>query len=278
MGFMDLPRRGALSRIARRAVTMALPRWHSTEAVNAIVYGTRAFDTLGETFLLVAAVVSVLMVARRREERHPGARAEEAQAMRERERLERSSGFPEIKRGAGSEEVLRAESAEEAGLEDRSEEVIGFSAPDHNEGMTVVVRVATQILLAVLAVAALVVVAWGYAPGGGFPAGVALAGVVLLVYASRGLAAVGPFGRSSVLELVEVAGAVGLLAVAVGGLIAHGTVTANFLPLGHPGTIQGGGILQAFSGIETFEVVSAVLLVEFGLLTMHHDWAEEEAS
>ena len=48
-----------LPAVARYAMDVALPRWGLTEPVNEVVYGTRGFDTFGETFLLLAAVVSV---------------------------------------------------------------------------------------------------------------------------------------------------------------------------------------------------------------------------
>ena len=61
VALVGLPREHApLPAIARRALTVALPRWHITEPVNEVVYGTRGFDTFGETFLLLAAVVSVV--------------------------------------------------------------------------------------------------------------------------------------------------------------------------------------------------------------------------
>src|SRR4051812_18586620 len=70
VAMLDLPREGAaLPDIARQALTDALPQWRTTEPVNEIVYGTRAFDTFGETFLLLAAVVSVLLLSRHRERR-----------------------------------------------------------------------------------------------------------------------------------------------------------------------------------------------------------------
>src|SRR6266702_8077838 len=65
-----IPREHApLPAIARYALTVALPKWGLTEPVNEIVYGTRGFDTFGETFLLLAAVVSVIVVTRSREPR-----------------------------------------------------------------------------------------------------------------------------------------------------------------------------------------------------------------
>jgi multicomponent Na+:H+ antiporter subunit B len=69
-GLLALPREDApLPAIARYAIQIALPRWHITDVVNEIVYGTRGFDTFGETFLLLGAVVSVATLARQREPR-----------------------------------------------------------------------------------------------------------------------------------------------------------------------------------------------------------------
>ena len=60
-----IPRETArLPAVAREAMTVALPDWHTLEPVNEVVYGTRGFDTFGETFLLLAAVVGIGLVAR----------------------------------------------------------------------------------------------------------------------------------------------------------------------------------------------------------------------
>ena len=58
--------------------------------------------------------------------------------------------------------------------------------------MTVVARTAIRMALPVLAVAGLYLAAWGYSPGGGFPGGAVLLGVLLLVYAGFGRRRVGP--------------------------------------------------------------------------------------
>lgn len=64
---LALPREHApLPPIARYAVAIALPRWHTTEPVNEVVYGTRGFDTFGETFILLAAVVGIGLLTRSR--------------------------------------------------------------------------------------------------------------------------------------------------------------------------------------------------------------------
>ncbi len=85
-----IPREHApLPLIARYALEIALPRWKLTEPVNEIVYGTRGFDTFGETFLLLAAVVSVILITRPREPRRgyfgesaAGAREQQAETTR----------------------------------------------------------------------------------------------------------------------------------------------------------------------------------------------------
>ncbi|MBV8950081.1 MAG: sodium:proton antiporter, partial [Actinobacteria bacterium] len=67
---VTLPRDGApLPAVARYALDVALPKWHTTEPVNEIVYGTRGFDTFGETFILLAAVVGVIVISRSKERR-----------------------------------------------------------------------------------------------------------------------------------------------------------------------------------------------------------------
>ncbi|HZZ97814.1 MAG TPA: hypothetical protein VFE19_12385, partial [Jatrophihabitantaceae bacterium] len=66
----DLPREFAgLPFIARHALEIAVPKWGTTEVVSEVVYGSRGFDTFGETFLLFAAVVAVTTLARSREPR-----------------------------------------------------------------------------------------------------------------------------------------------------------------------------------------------------------------
>ncbi|HEY2214253.1 MAG TPA: hypothetical protein VGH31_04290, partial [Acidimicrobiales bacterium] len=65
-----IPRETAkLPAVAREAMHVALPDWHTLEPVNEVVYGTRGFDTFGETFLLLAAVVGIGLITRSKEPR-----------------------------------------------------------------------------------------------------------------------------------------------------------------------------------------------------------------
>ncbi|WP_433089197.1 MnhB domain-containing protein [Dactylosporangium sp. CA-052675] len=253
-----LPREHApLSALARQAYDGALRDWHSTEPVAAIVYGYRGFDTLGETFILLAAVVGIGLLARRREPRR-GFVGEAAAGERE------QRGVRTAEHGTtGAQRRARGGEAAESG-----------SAPG-SPAMTVVVRGGVRVVAPVLAVAGLYLVAWGYSPGGGFPAGAVALGVVLLAYVAYGYDRVEPLIRADRLEPAELAGGLAIVAIGALGLPLAGSVSANFLPLGPPGTIRSGGILQAFSFGELLEVGTGLTLAVFALLTMGHDWAAE---
>jgi multicomponent Na+:H+ antiporter subunit B len=276
VGLLGLPREGApLPDIARYALDIALPRWKTTEPVNEIVYGTRGFDTFGETFLLLAAVVAVTTLARPREPRREYV-GEATAGRSEQERIDPHEG-----RATSSETAARraerAEESEAARLVDPDVARLGAPGPEWSAQMTVVVRVAARAAAVVLAVAAIYLAAWGYAPGGGFPAGAALAGVAVLLYAALGYRAVRGAVRPGVLEPLELAGAAAIIAVELLGLLLKGSFTANWVPLAEPGTIRSGGVLQLFSGGELVEVATGVVIVIFTLLGMRHEWTPDEA-
>ncbi len=263
--------------MARQALTVALPDWHITEPVNEVVYGTRGFDTFGETFLLLAAVVSVVVLTRRREPRR-GEAGEEAAGRREQAEIDPAGStadrWEHLARLAERDEQ-DDETAQRRATPDA--EPLGADGPEPAEAMTVVVRTATRLVAPGLAVAGCYLAAWGYSPGGGFPAGVVLAGVVLLLYAGFGHRRVEPLVRAGRVEVAELVGALGIVAVEVLGLVFKGSVSANFLPLARdPQTIFSGGVLQAFSGGELIEVATSLTLVIFAVLAMRHDWAPDE--
>jgi multicomponent Na+:H+ antiporter subunit B len=128
----------------------------------------------------------------------------------------------------------------------------------------------------ILAVAAVYLAAWGYSPGGGFPAGAALSGVAVLLYAALGYRRVRRVVRPSVLEPLELAGAAAIIGIELVGLIRKGSFSANWLPLAPVGTIRSGGILQLFSGSELIEVGTGLTIAIFSLLGMTHDWTPDE--
>jgi len=273
-----LPREGTpLPAIAREALRIALPRWHITEPVNEIVYGTRGFDTFGETFLLLAAVVSVLVLTRGREPR-TGFVGESEAGRREQDEID-------PRQVATDDRERLAREAERREIPDEGEpppdhgdpdgDPLGSREPERAEAMTVVVRTAVRVVAPALAIAGLYLVAWGFAPGGGFPAGAVVVGVVLLLYAGFGHRRIRAVVGAETLELIELLGAIAIVVTGLLGFLLRGSFLAQFLPLGPPRTIRSGGILQVFSFGELFEVSTGLALAIFGLLGMRHDWSPD---
>jgi multicomponent Na+:H+ antiporter subunit B len=273
--FVDLPRQSApLPGIARDALASAIPDWHTTEAVSVVVYGTRGFDTFGETFLLLGAVVGVIVICRGPERRRVFMQ-EERLGRREQEETRRARGGGTHKRRPDVEHAEDIEQGQAGGSAD-GDGGIGTRGHVSDPAMTVVVRTGARPVLLALTVAGAYLVALGFTPGGGFPAGAVLAGVVLLGYAAYGYGAVRKVVRPALLEALELAGAAAIVAIQVLGLVLEGSVSANWLPLGQVQTIFGGGILQAFSASELIEVATGLLIVVFSLVAMEREWTEED--
>lgn len=279
VGFTDLPRAGAaLPAIARHAMRIALPKWGQAEVVSEIVYGSRGFDTFGETFLLLAAVVAVVTLSRSRE--HRTEYVGEATAGRGAP-ARSGAGDGDASDGGGSEAESRRAERQESGDDDAVPrdadwEPLGTRAPEQAAAMTVVVRVAARVAALVLAVASIYLAAWGYTPGGGFPAGAAVAGVVILLYAAFGHRALHGAVRPAVIEPIELFGAAAIIAIGLFGLLFRGSLFANFLTLAEVGTIRAGGTNQLYSLAELIEVATGLTIAIFSLLGMQHDWARDD--
>jgi multicomponent Na+:H+ antiporter subunit B len=274
-----IPREHApLPLIARYALEIAIPRWKLTEPVNEIVYGTRGFDTFGETFLLLAAVVSVVVITRPREPRR-GYFGEAAAGAREQEQDDPAVGADPTTQEARSADRLEQDDNGPDGEEPAKTPdavPLGTPAPERAEAMTVVVRTAIRVVLPILAVAGLYLVVWGYSPGGGFPGGAVMLGVLLLVYAAFGRRKISRVIRPDLLENLELAGAALIIMTAFLGLVFQGSFSANWLPLAPVMTPLSGGVAQLFSASELIEVATGLAIVVFALLGISHDWARDE--
>jgi multicomponent Na+:H+ antiporter subunit B len=271
---VGLPRQDApLPAVARYAMAVALPVWHTTEPVSEVVYGTRGFDTFGETFLLLAAIVGITTICRRKETRR-GFIGEELAGRREQSEI----NAPEPNAEDADQRQAEATELDQGGggQETPDDEPVGTQSRETAATMTVVVRAAVRMVAPIVAIAGLYLVAWGYSPGGGFPAGAVVLGVILFVYVAYGYHRVERVIRPDVIETLEVAGAVAIIAIELFGLFLKGSFSANFLPVGPVGTIRSGGILQAFSVSEFVEVGTGLVLAVFGLLGMGHDWSRDQ--
>lgn len=274
VGFTALPDgSNALPDIARHAMAIALPRWGTTEAVSEVVYGSRAFDTFGETFLLLAAVVAVLLLSRGREPRSEFV-GEASAGRAEQEKADPDEG-PD-RRESQARAAEDQERQDEPAPEHADDDALGAPAPERAVAMTVVVRVGARVAAVILAVAGVYLAAWGYTPGGGFPAGVVLAGCVVLLYTALGHRAVRAAVRPATLEVAEMAGAAAIVAVGLVGMWLTGSFLDNWLPLAPQQTIRAGGTLQVISAAELVEVATGITIAVFALLGMGHDWTPDE--
>ncbi len=271
-GLLAAPREHApLPAVARYALTTSLPDWKLLEPVNEVVYGSRGFDTFGETFLLLAAVMSVIVLTRSREAR-TGYFGEHTAGEREQREMDPDQA-PDAE-----ERSSRAADAREQGERRRADpdlEPLGRHTPEHAESLTVVARTAIRLAAPVLAVTGLYLVAWGYSPGGGFPGGAVLLGVLLLVYAGFGRRKIARVVRPGLLETLEVAGALLIVGTELLGLFLDGSFSANWLPLTEPGTIRSGGVVQLFSVGELIEVSTGLSIAVFALLGVRRDWTHD---
>lgn len=305
---LGIPRAHApLSEVARYALQVSLPSWHLTEPVNEVVYGTRGFDTFGETFLLLAAVISVVLLARPKEPRsgyfgedvagrreqsevdppqQPDAQEREARRAENAESDEESdshqgSDSGAARPGGGGSGGGGSGSAPGPGVAHRPKtpdnELVGGRGPERAEAMSIVVRGAVRVATPILAVTGCYLVAWGYSPGGGFPGGAVILGVLLLVYAGFGRRRIARVIRPQVMETIELAGATLIIVTELLGLFLKGSFSANWLPLAKPATILSGGIAQLFSGGELVEVGTGLIIAVFALLAMSHDWSRDKS-
>lgn len=264
-----------VTEIARRAMRDSIPAFHLTEPVNAVVYGMRALDTFGETFLLLAAVISVVVITRSPEPRK-GFFGEAKVGEEE----EATAGTEDDEQDDSEQQGAREAEEEEEGDEDESPrtpdtEPVGLQAPERAHAMTVVARSAIRVVLPFLTVAGIYLVVQGFSPGGGFPAGVVLLGVVLLVFAGFGHPAVRIVVNDALMEGVEVFGALLIILDLVLGLPFAGSFGAQWLPLQPLQTIRSGGSAQVFSVSECIEVGSGLVIAVFALLGMRHEWGRD---
>lgn len=276
VGFTALPDgSNALPDIARHAMAIALPRWGTTEAVSEVVYGSRAFDTFGETFLLLAAVVAVLLLSRGREPRSEFV-GEASAGRAEQEKADPDEGPDRRESQARAAEDQERRDEPEPAPEHADDDALGAPAPERAVAMTVVVRVGARVAAVILAVAGVYLAAWGYTPGGGFPAGVVLAGCVVLLYTALGHRAVRAAVRPATLEVAEMAGAAAIVGVGLVGMWLTGSFLDNWLPLAPQQTIRAGGTLQVISAAELVEGATGITIAVFALLGMRHDWTPDE--
>jgi multicomponent Na+:H+ antiporter subunit B len=123
-------------------------------------------------------------------------------------------------------------------------------------------RVAGAVLVGPVVVLSVFIITHGHlGPGGGFQGGVLLASGLLLVYTAGQVVALERLEPISLVEVVESAGALAYVLVALGGLVWASAALANFLPLGINGALLSSGTIALLSVSVGVEVTGALALI-----------------
>jgi multicomponent Na+:H+ antiporter subunit B len=155
----------------------------------------------------------------------------------------------------GCAALLRVRRGERADAEDAPD-------PPPRPAPSFAARAAGAALVGPVMVLGAYVIAHGHlTPGGGFSGGVVVSGALLLAYAAGQAVRLRRVGSIALLEGTEALGAAGFLALALGGLVAAGSLMENVLPLGTTGMLLSAGTIPVGNVAVGIEVAGAVALI-----------------
>lgn len=199
---------------------------HVTNIVSAINFDYRGLDTLGEEFILFAAVSGVCMLLRD-SEGSPGSKAEGGKA--EGGERDAAPGRPDLPRA----------------------ELAALAA-----GPAFALLVVFGVYVALHA---------ALTPGGGFQGGAILGTATILVYLTRGYEVFHGIVPKDPADVAEALAAAGYALIGLAALVGGGAFLANGLPLGTTGALLSSGTILLINLAVTLEVAAgfAVLMIEF---------------
>jgi len=114
----------------------------------------------------------------------------------------------------------------------------------NNKGMTVIVKTITKFISPPVILFGIYMVFHGHlTPGGGFPGGVIIASAFVLLTLAFGKEVISQKLKKTTASLMESAGALIFLSLALGGMVAGGWFFTNFLPKGEPLRIISAGFI-----------------------------------
>ena len=155
-------------------------------------------------------------------------------------------------------------------LRERREEVVSRQRdptpprePDDDEP---VIRVASLLFVPIALVFGLYIVAHGQlTPGGGFQGGVVLATAALGIFLGTGFEQYREAVPKDAVEIFEMLGAFGFVAIGAAGLVGAGEFLRNVLPYGQTGSFFSGGTIDALNYVVGMSIAGGfiVLFIEF---------------
>jgi multicomponent Na+:H+ antiporter subunit B len=232
IGFTGLPAFGDAHEIVGEVVNLTEPTLrHATDVVTSLNFDIRAWDTLGEEFILFTSVTGVALLLRTMRDEEDTDEEEEQEAQEHEEKPQHGQTTPGIEdhRFAGGSDALRAMSL---------------------------------VLTTLLVAFGLYLVFHGHlTPGGGFQGGVVLAAGPLSILLAGRYVSMKRVAPQRLLEAADALGASGYALIGLGGLLFVGTYLKNPLPLGTAGHLLSSGMMPFNSIAVGLEVSGAFLLV-----------------
>jgi multicomponent Na+:H+ antiporter subunit B len=215
-------------------VLQTAPELRQTQqGVAAVTFDYRGFDTLGEEFILFAAVAGALLLLRAQE------------SERTLQGTGSAGGCPPSDHCPPSDQQVR-DQASDRSLPEPGAAVIGCG----------VLMFPFTLLLGMY------IVFHGHlSPGGGFQGGVLLASAFYFIYLSGEYGDLLEFVSGHTVGFFEVAGAAGFALIAALPLLRHQPYMLNLLPLGKAGELFSTGTLPLFNCAVGIEVAAAFLLL-----------------
>ena len=142
---------------------------------------------------------------------------------------------------------------------DRERDPVPGRAPDDGEP---VVRVASLIFVPLALVFGLYMIVHGQlTPGGGFQGGAILATAALGIYIGAGFENSRRTVPKDAVEIFEMIGALGFIALGAAGLAAGGVFMRNVLPLGETGSLLSGGTIDALNDVVGMAISGGFIVV-----------------
>lgn len=136
---------------------------------------------------------------------------------------------------------------------------------NNNKGMTVIVKTIVKFVTPLIILFGIYIFLHGHlTPGGGFPGGVIIASAFILLTLAFGKEVASQKLKKSTASLLESAGALIFLCLALAGIAAGGWFFVNFLPKGYPLRILSAGFIPLANigiGIKVGVGIFAVFLV-----------------
>lgn len=222
--------------ISNIIVKNTIERTGAINAVTAIVFDFRGYDTLGESFVLFTAVAGSAVILRN---------------YKKNSNHSKENGLKKSKKGKSSLEIIKEIDKKRADVIERD---------------SIITSTANIVLPTSLTLGAYVILHGHLSPGGGFQGGVLIAGAVAIVFLAYGMGRVYKAFNAERIKVYESVGALGFLLLGTLGVIYGYNFFKNVIyNQGKPGMLYSSGTIFWMNFAVGYKVLAGI---GFLLITM----------